>query len=55
MENQGAFFPLVVATLVAGCVMSLLYEQTHEHWVPILLAIGVVGGLVCTAGRLIGR
>jgi len=43
MRDQGVFFPLVVATLLAGCVMTVL-DDDFLQWIPILLAFAVVCG-----------
>jgi hypothetical protein len=50
MNKTDVFFPFVISTLVAGCVMSLMSGE-HEHWIPIVLALVVVGG-VASSNRL---
>ena len=51
MDKQGAFVPLVVASVAAACILALLDGKSLVHWVPIHLALGVVGGLVCFTSR----
>lgn len=50
MKNQSALVPLVIATLVASAVLSVMYGS-HEHWFPVVLALGVVGWFACSGGR----
>ena len=50
MKNEGGIFPLLGAIVAAGLVLSVV-SGTHEHWIPILLALGVVGGLARSVGR----
>lgn len=42
MHEKDPFVPFVVATVVVGILWSLLCGEDHLHWVPILLALGVV-------------
>lgn len=51
MHSQATFFPLVMAVVVAGCLLSFLFPSTHEHWLSIHLALGVVGSLVLSTNR----
>jgi hypothetical protein len=44
MEKDEFTFPLVLAILGAGCLISLLSGE-HWQWVPIILAFVVVGEL----------
>ena len=44
MENQGVLPGLVVATLMAGCIMMVMGGH-YGQWIPILVALAVVCGL----------
>jgi hypothetical protein len=50
MRNDGGLFPLVVAILCAGLVLSVM-DETHAHWIAILLAFATVGGIAGSRGR----
>jgi hypothetical protein len=50
MRNEGVLSPLVVAILYAGVVLSVM-DETHAHWIAILLALATVGGIAGSRGR----
>ena len=50
MDNMDVLLPWVAAMLVAGCVISILLGH-FVHWIPILLALGVVGAIASSAQR----
>lgn len=47
--NGGVLFPLVVATIAGGVIITVM-SGTYDYWVPILLALAVTG-LVCRSIR----
>ena len=50
MKNEGIFFPLVLATLAGGCIITFMAGDLG-HWIPISLALIVVGGMASADGR----
>jgi uncharacterized membrane protein YjjB (DUF3815 family) len=50
MKNEGVFFPLVLATLAGSCVITFM-SGDFGHWIPIVLALVVVGGIASADGR----
>jgi hypothetical protein len=44
MRNHETFIPFVLATIGAGCLITVIGGE-YVHWIPILLALGVVAGL----------
>ena len=43
MRDHKTFIMFVLAVLGGGCIITLIGEE-YLHWVPILLALGVVAG-----------
>ena len=41
---RGRVLPLVGAVLVSGCLITLIYGDV-AHWIPILVALAVVGAV----------
>jgi hypothetical protein len=44
MRNHETFIPLVFAIIGAGFLITVPGGE-YVHWIPILLALGVAGGL----------
>ena len=50
MRKKDTSLSVVGAVLIAGCVMTLMSGDLL-HWIPILLALGVVGSIPRSVGR----
>ncbi len=50
MKDKNVLAPAVGAILVAGCVTTL-FSGGVFHWLPIVLALGVVVAICGSAGR----
>ena len=50
MRNKDVLLPAVAAVFAAGCVATVFWGGL-VHWIPILLALGVVGAIARSVNR----